>query len=154
MKYTLLLTLLLSTLLQAQELKIVADSFHADEKRGLSVFTGHVHITKRHDELNASKVSIYIDEKNQPTKFIAIGNVAFKIETKTAAKYEGVANRVIYLPRKKEYRFYENVYLKQIDEKKEIRGDEVVLNANDGKAYAKGVQQEPVIMIFDIKEEE
>jgi len=154
MKYILILSILLSSLIFSQELKITADTFSADEMKGLSIFTGHVNILKKNDELNASKVSIYTDAKNQPTKFVAIGNVSFKIETKTKAKYEGVANKVIYLPLKKEYRFYENVYLKQINEKKEIKGDEVILNTNDGKAYAKGLKKEPVIMIFNLEDKE
>jgi hypothetical protein len=39
------------------------------------------------------------------------------------------------------------------NEKKEIQGDEVVLQTTDGKAYAKGIVKKPVIMIFDISEE-
>jgi len=154
MKHILLLSILLNTILLSQELKITADTFSADELKGRSIFTGHVNIIKKNDELNASKVTIYTDEKNQPTKFVAVGDVSFKIQTKTQAKYEGVANKVIYLPQKKEYRFYKNVHLKQINEKKEIQGDEVILNTEDGKAYAKGRKKEPVIMIFNIKDKE
>lgn len=135
------------------ELKIKADSFHADQSKGISVFIGNVNIIKSNDELNASQVTVYTDKKNQPTKFIAIGNVSFKIKTKDNAEYEGTANKVIYKPMKKEYYFYENVILKQINEKKEIEGDEVILNTVDGKAYAKGLAKKPVIMTFDIAEE-
>jgi len=76
-----------------------------------------------------------------------------EIKTKENAEYEGTANKVVYKPLKKEYYFYENVILKQINEKKEIEGDEVILNTVDGKAYAKGLAKKPVIMIFDIAEE-
>jgi len=153
MKKILVLASLVSSLLFSQELKITADSFNADEGKGVSVFSGNVSIVKESDELNASSVTIYTNKKNQPTKFIATGNVSFKIETTTAAKYEGTANKVIYIPSKKEYYFYKNVHLRQIDEKKEIQGDEVVLSIEDGKAYAKGLHKEPVIMIFDIAED-
>jgi lipopolysaccharide export system protein LptA len=144
----------LSSLLFSQELKITSDFFNADEKQGLSVFTGHVNIIKHHDELNASEVSIYTDKENKPTKFVAIGAVSFVIETAQGAKYSGVANKAIYLPKKKEYHFFQDVHLKQLDEKKEIQGDEVVLKLNDGKAYAKGVVKKPVIMIFDLAKED
>lgn len=153
MKKILVLASLVSSLLFSQELKITADSFNADEGKGVSVFSGNVSIVKESDELNASSVTIYTNKKNQPTKFIATGNVSFKIETTAAAKYEGTANKVIYIPSKKEYYFYKNVHLRQIDEKKEIQGDEVVLSIEDGKAYAKGLHKEPVIMIFDIAED-
>lgn len=145
---------LLTTSLLGVELKIKADSFSADQSKGISIFKGNVHIVKGADELNAEEVTIYTDKKNQPTKFVAIGDVSFQIETKNKSKYQGTSGKVIYKPLKKEYYFYENVMLKQLNEKKEIEGDEVILNTNDGRAYAKGLEKKPVIMIFDIPEKE
>jgi len=151
MKYLIILTILITTLI-SQELKIRANEFSTDEKKGISVFAGEVQITRSSDELKASKVTVYTDKKHQPTKFIAIGDVSFKITTQDGLKYEGKAQKTIYNPIKKEYYFYKNVYLKQIGSKKEIIGDEVVLKTIDGQAYAKGAKKEPVIMIFEIKD--
>ncbi|WP_457743967.1 lipopolysaccharide transport periplasmic protein LptA [Sulfurimonas sp.] len=150
MKYILVLAIFLNYMAFAEELKIKANSFSADEHKGISIFSGDVRVQKLNDELNASKVTIFTDKKNQPTKFIAIGKVAFKLETKKGAKYEGKANKVIYIPQAKEYRFYGNVHLRQVNEKKEIIGNEVVLEIDNGKAFAKGAKTQPVIMIFDI----
>lgn len=152
MKYMVFLTLFLTSLL-SQELRIKANEFSADEKVGLSVFQGDVSILKGADELNASKVSVFTDKKHQPTKFIADGNVSFSIKTKKGSLYQGKAGKVIYIPLKKEYLFLKNVHLKQIDEKKEIIGEEVVLKTVEGIAYAKGVKKEPVIIIFKLPEE-
>ena len=154
MKYIILFTLLLASLLNAEDLKIKANSFNADENTGVSVFSGDVNIIKKNDELNASEVTIYVDKENKPTKFVAIGDVSFVIETKQGAVYKGMAGKVIYLPNEKEYRFFKDVHLTQTDEKKEIIGEEVVLKTTEGKAYAKGVKSEPVIMIFNIPDEE
>lgn len=154
MKYILIIAIFLQLSLFGEELKIKANSFSADEHKGVSIFSGDVIIKKRNDELNASEVTIYTNKKNKPTKFVATGDVNFRLETKKGAQYEGTANRVIFLPKKQEYRFYENVHLKQLNEKKEIIGDEVVLEIENGKAIAKGVTTEPVIMIFDIDEKE
>ncbi len=153
MKYIIIFTLLISSLL-AKELIVKANSFKTDEKAGLSVFKGDVHIVKESDELNASELTIFTNKEHKPTKYIAKGDVSFTIATKNGAIYKGVAQKVIYKPAKKEYYFYKDVYLKQVNEKKEIIGNEVVLNTIDGKAYAKGKQSGPVIMIFDIPEEE
>jgi len=153
MKQILIFIVLLNTLLLSQELKITSNLFNGDEASGISIFTGNVNIIKKNDELNASKVTIYTDENKQPIKFIAVGDVSFVIETKVGAKYEGVANKVIYFPKEKEYHFFKNVHLKQINEKKEILGDEVILKTIEGKAYAKGIIKEPVIMIFNMAEE-
>ena len=154
MKYMILFTLLLTSLLNAEDLKIKANSFKADENTGISVFSGDVGVVKKNDELNASEVTIYVNKEKQPIKFVALGNVSFTIETKQGAIYNGVAGKVIYLPNKKEYHFFKNVHLKQTDEKKEIIGEEVVLKTTEGKAYAKGVKSDPVIMIFNIPDEE
>jgi len=148
MKHLILFGLLLTTSLLAQDLQIKSKTFHADEKSGISVFEGDVNIIKASDELNASKVTVYTDDKNQPTKFIAEGKASFTILTEEGSLYKGKAHKVVYLPNEKEYRFFKNVHLKQINEKKEIIGDEVILKTIDGKAYAKGDKEKPVIMIF------
>lgn len=154
MKRVFLITAVLNSFLFSQELKITADSFSADESKGISTFQGNVKVLKKNDELNASIVTIYTNKKREPVKFVAIERVSFSVETKEHAKYSGSAGKVIYYPAKKEYHFYKNVHLKQINEKKEIQGDEVVLNTTTGKAYAKGIEKKPVIMIFNIADEE
>jgi lipopolysaccharide export system protein LptA len=153
MKNKLFLLLFSSSLLFSNELHIKADSFNADENTGVSVFTGNVNIIKNADELNASKVTVFTDKQNQPKKFVAVGDVSFVIETEQKALYRGVAQKVIYFPTKKEYQFFKDVHLKQINEKKEIIGDEVVLKTIEGKAYAKGINKEPVIMIFKLADD-
>jgi len=150
MKIFIILTFFLTSVLISQELKVKANKFSADEKVGISIFEGDVNIIKGNDEINASKVTVFTNKEHQPTKYIALGNVSFKIKTKKGSRYEGVAGKVIFLPLAKEYHFFKNVYLKQLDQKKEILGDEVVLKITEGKAYAKGVKTEPVIMIFDM----
>jgi lipopolysaccharide export system protein LptA len=154
MKLLSLLTLMLASSLMSGELKVKANQFDADEKKGISIFQGNVNVIKSNDELNASKVTIYTDEKHEPTKFVAKGDVSFHIETEKGSVYQGTSQEVVYLPKKKEYHFFKNVHLNQIDEKKEIRGEEVVLKIVEGKAYAKGLKSEPVIMIFNMPDKE
>ena len=154
MRFLLFLTIFFISITYAQQLKVKANLVNADEKAGISVFEGDVNIVKGTDELNASKVTIYTNANHEPTKFIAKGDVSFNIETQNGAIYKGQAGEVIYKPIEKEYHFFKNVHLQQIDEKKEIIGDEVVLKTVEGKAYAKGAKAEPVIMIFDMPEKE
>jgi len=153
MKILMVLSVFLTISLISQELKIKADQFDGDEKSGVSVFKGNVNIVRENDELNATKVTVYTDTDHQPKKYVAQGNVSFHIETKGGSLYEGVAQKVIYMPNVKEYHFFTDVHLKQLNEKKEIIGDEVVLKTIEGKAYAKGAKEEPVIMIFKIEKE-
>lgn len=153
MKKIITLITLLAISLSAQELRVKANSFKADEKTGISTFDGDVNILKASDELNASNVTIYTDKEHKPTKFEARGDVSFNIVTKDGSIYNGKAQRVYYMPKTKEYHFFEDVHLSQINEKKEIIGSEVVLKTVEGKAYAKGQESGPVIMIFNINED-
>ncbi|WP_455756047.1 lipopolysaccharide transport periplasmic protein LptA [Sulfurimonas sp.] len=145
--------ILLASSLISQELKVKANSFYTDQKTGISVFEGEVNIIKENDELNASEVTIYTDKDNKPTKFVAKGDASFRITTKEGSLYKGKAQKVVYFPKTKEYRFFTDVYLSQVDEKKEIIGNEVVLKTIEGKAHAIGAKSEPVIMIFDMPKE-
>ncbi len=149
-----IIMILITTLIYANELRIKAKSFESDQSKGISIFTGNVNIIKGNDELNASKVTIYTNGDNKPTKFIAKGNVSFVIETQTGEKYRGISQKAIYKPLTKEYLFYDDVHIIQIGKKNEIIGDEVVIKTTEGKAKAKSKTDKPVIMIFDLKEED
>ena len=150
MKYTIILTILLSSLLVSEELKITAKEFKTDEKSGITTLSGDVNIIKSSDEINASNIIIYTNEKREPTKFIAQGSVSFFIKTDDNDTYKGVAGKVVYLPIQKEYQFFKDVHLEQVNDKKIIIGEEVILKTTDGDAYAKGANKEPIIMIFNM----
>ena len=145
------LTLFAATLF-SDELKVVSNFFDGDDKKGIAIFTGDVKMTKGSDELNATKVTIYTDPKHDPIKMIAEGNVSFFVKSENSAIYDGKAQKVVYMPKIKEYQFYKNVHLRQLDERKQIDGDKVILNTITGKALAEGAQKEPVVMIFHIKD--
>ena len=153
MKYFIILYIFLTSSLLAQDLKIKAKTFTADEKTGISIFKGDVNVINKNDELNSTKLTVYTDKNNQPTKFIAEGDAKFKVVTLDGSLYRGKAQKIVYYPNKKEYQFFNKVHLKQINEKKEIIGEEVVLNTIEGKAYAKGDKSEPVIMIFKMPDD-
>jgi len=145
---------LLSPLFAAGQLKIVADSFSANEKEGRSVFVGHVHIKMDNDELNATRVEVYIDKDRTPTKYIAEGDASFYLKADNNATYRGKAQKVVYLPNEQEYRFSGDVHLLQVNEHKQIDGEEVVVNIKQGTAKARGAEKQPVIMIFNLPEKE
>ena len=85
----------LALLSTAEELKVVSDNFKGDQQKGVSVFTGHVKITKGFDEMNASKITIYTDKSNKPSKYLAEGDVSFYIVTEQNEKYRGTAQTAV-----------------------------------------------------------
>ncbi len=153
MKILTILLICLTTFTYAEELKIKALDFSGDQNKGISIFTGNVNMVKGEDVLDADKVTVYSDKNNKPTKFVAEGNVKFKMRAEDGSRYKGESQKAIYMPNEKEYHFYVKAHLIQLDDHKEIMGDEVVFKSIEGKAFAKGAKDEPVIMIFDIKDE-
>jgi lipopolysaccharide export system protein LptA len=141
---------LTTLVLNAEQLKVIAEKFDGDEKKGISVFTGNVKIKKGQDELNATKVTVYTNDQRQPEKMVAEGDVSFFVVTDTKDRYTGRSQKAVFLPIEKRYQFYTEVRLRQLNEKKEITGDEVIIDTIKGKAYAKGVRKKPVVMIFDV----
>ena len=152
MKIIVMIMFMLS-FLNAEELKIKSDTVQADQNTNVSIFEGNVHVQKGKDKLQSSKLTIHLDKKNKPLKFIAEGKAFFELVAQNGSKYSGKAEKVVYLPNIKEYHFFTNVHLKQLDEKKEILGEEVILQLKVGKAFAKGASKGPVIMIFELPEE-
>ncbi len=136
------------------ELKVLSDAFKGEQKKGISIFTGNVKVTKGSDELNASKVTIYTDKENKPTKYVAEGDVSFYIVTELNEKYRGKSQSVIYLPNENEYQFYKKVDLIRLDDYRRIKGDKVIVNTMQGNAMAQSADNEPVVMTFTIQEKQ
>lgn len=139
----------------AEQVKIVAESFDGNEKKGITVFKGNVVITKGKDVLKASKVTVHTTTERNPYKYEAEGNVSFFIDIPdNNMTYKGDAGKVVYLPLKQEYQFFTNVHLYQIGTNRKIFGEKVILNAKDANARAIGKEKAPVIMIFEIEDKQ
>lgn len=148
--YLLLMSLYLINSLHAERLTVEAERFMTDEKKGITVFTGNVIAQKGKDDINASKITIHTDADHDPKKIIAEGDVSFQLVTETGDTYVGKAQKAVIKPTEKSYHFFTDVHLRQINQFKEINGDEVFVNTLKGTAKAKGAKKRPVIMVFDI----
>lgn len=151
-RFLILFTSFFFVFTSAEELKVISDNFKGDQKKGVAVFTGNVKVTKGSDELNASKVTIYTDKENKPTKYLAEGDVSFYIVTEQKEKYRGKAQTAIFLPNESEYHFYKKVDLIRLDDYRRVRGEKVVVNTVQGNAAAESAQDEPVVMTFTIQD--
>ncbi|NOQ29958.1 MAG: lipopolysaccharide transport periplasmic protein LptA [Helicobacteraceae bacterium] len=152
MRIILLSCLFLLSFLKASELNIVSDSYSGNQKKGVSKFSGNVKIQKTKDRLEAQSVTVYTDEANKPTKMVATGDVTFFVVAENNSTFKGIAQRVVYLPNKKEYNFFDGVELFQVNEKKTIKGEHVCVNLTTSQATAKGDDKAPVRMSFEIDE--
>ena len=155
MKY-LIGTLLCSTLLLAQTETLIIDSqdFQADDKKGVSIFTGNVKIKMGQDKLNADRVDVFIttDKNNAqvPLKYEATGKADFEIVTKDK-HYIGNGDKIIYSPQKEEYTIIGNGFLQEKNDDRKVYGDTIFVNQLTGEARVKGSEQKPVRFIINIE---
>ena len=143
-----------NTSLYASQLQIVADRFEANQKKGISTFTGHVRIAKDHDVLKAQIVKVYTDDKNHPVKYEALKSVHFKVTSDTNDTYIGDAQKLIYLPDANEYQFYTNVHIKEAKTLRTLSGDKIIINITTGNAEVVGKAKEPIRITFEIKDDD
>ena len=154
MKY-LIGTLICSTLLLAQSETLVIDAqdFQADDKKGISTFTGNVKIKMGQDKLNADKVDVYFatdkDNKKVPLKYEATGKADFEIIT-VDKHYIGNGDKVIYSPQKEEYTIIGNGFLQEKNDDRKVYGDTIYVNQLNGEARVKGSEQKPVKFIINV----
>lgn len=153
MKILYFLLFLSLNFLYASQLQIVADRFEANQKKGLSTFTGHVVITKDKDVLKANTVKVFTDEKNHPTKYEALKSVRFKVTSDENSTYEGKSERLVYLPEANEYQFYSNVKIKELKTLRTLSGDKIIINITTGNAEVVGKAKEPIRITFEIKDD-
>ncbi|MDY0052489.1 MAG: lipopolysaccharide transport periplasmic protein LptA [Aliarcobacter sp.] len=155
MKY-LVGTLICSTLLFAQSETLIIDAqdFQADDKTGISIFTGDVKIKMGEDKLNAQRVDVFfVTDKNNakiPLRYEATGKADFEIITKDK-HYLGNGDKIIYSPKKEEYTILGNGFLQEKNDDRKIYGDTIYVNQLNGEAKVKGSQNKPVRFILNVE---
>lgn len=140
---------------QSQTLIVDAQNFEANDKKGISTFTGKVKIQMGKDKLNANKVEIYFASKKGstgkiPSKYIATGNVDFVIVTPTM-HYAGKGNKIIYSPLKEEYTVIGNGFLHEKKNNRKIYGEKIYVNQLTGEAKVSGSEDKPVRFIINVE---
>lgn len=149
-------SLICSTLLfaQSETLIIDAQNFEADDKKGISIFTGNVKIRMGEDKLNANRVDVFFttDKNNNkvPLKYEATGKADFEIVTKDK-HYIGNGDKVIYSPQKEEYTILGNGFLQEKNDDRKVYGDTIYVNQLNGEAKVQGSENKPVRFMINVE---
>ncbi len=154
MKKTAVMCLMAAFLFAASEqVEILSDRFEADDMKHVAKFLGHVSMKKGQDELNASKVVVYFDEKRKPIRYEAIGNASFVIHMKERGEYyTGKAHKLVYRPLKQIYELYGNVVLREPKLDRTVTGEKVIVEKLSGRASVESGGNRPVKFIFRVEE--
>lgn len=147
-----LILLICVNLLNAQTIEVKAKKFFADEKELYSDLNGSVMIKKGDfDRLWAENARIYFNEKKEPKKYIAKGDAKFEVLI-NGKHYEGRADVLSFIPGEQLYIMSGNAYLHEVESDKKIFGEIIEVNQENGTYEVKSQDEQPVKMIFQIKE--
>ncbi len=146
-----LFILLFSSHLLADFVDIKADHFYANDINHKAFFEGHAKIKQGKNEINASKVTVFFNERKKALKYEAHGNVKFNLIEKRI-HYKGVANKIVYTPTSSKYYFVGNVTLRDLTNNRTIKANSVSLDLKSGLADIKGSVKKPVHFRFEIED--
>jgi len=147
-----LILLSITFCLIAEEIEILSNTFEADEKRLVSIFKGDVKVKKGKDKIDAKKLIVYFDKNKKPIRYEALGDVIFRVVLDLNRSYEGKAQKIIYIPKKKEYIFEKDVFIVQKPQMRKIYGQKVIINKSTNQAFVEGKKDKPVKFIFKVEE--
>ena len=140
--------------LSADEIEVSALEFIGDEKKKITYLKGNVDIKRAQDRLKAKEARIYLDKKNKPEKMEALGGVEFWITLENNRKVEGVADSVVYHPKKEEYQLLGNVVVNEPAKNNKVRGDKILILYKEGYINVVGSEKKPAKLIFKLEKDE
>ncbi len=147
------LIVLYSSHLLADTVDIKAEHFYANDINHEAYFEGNAKIKQGSNEFNASKITVFFNNKKKAEKYIAKGDVTFNL-TENGIHYVGQTNIVTYSPKSSEYFFQGDVILKDLTNNRVIKAESITLDLKTGLADIKGKSQKPVHFIFEIEDRE
>jgi lipopolysaccharide export system protein LptA len=136
----------------AAEVIITSNNFEGDEKAGVSKFYGNAKAVKGQDVLTAATFYVYTTPNRKVQRVEAVGDAKFYI-VNDAKTYQGYADKLVYYPDKKEYELIGNAMAENLEEKRKVFGDYIVVNNETKKAFVKGNEAKPARFIFYIEDE-
>ncbi|PAF42794.1 lipopolysaccharide transport periplasmic protein LptA [Helicobacter sp. 11S02596-1] len=135
-----------------ETLEVTANKFLSNDAKGIMVIEGDVHIKKAKDTLEADKVIIYSDKKRKPQFYEAQGNVKFHIFMEDGREFKGHSDKLTYNAQNGEYRLLENALVNEVGKSNTIRGEEIIVNNENGYANILGSKNKPAKFIFNLDE--
>ena len=149
MRYIIAIFLWVLTL-NASNLEITADNFYHKDGDKKAEFQGHVIAKEGNNLIKSDKIIIYLDKNNEAYKYEAIGKVYFEIKS-SKKDVTGSCNKLIYLPEQEIYTLTGNVAMHDNLNKRDVYGDEVILDNKKKTSIAKSNGKKPVKFLFKVK---
>jgi lipopolysaccharide export system protein LptA len=146
-----IVTFLYASNLMADIVDIKADHFYANDINHEAYFEGNAKIKQGTNEFNASKITVFFNDKKKAEKYIAKGKVKFNL-MENNIHYIGRTESVTYSPKNSKYLFKGNVILRDLTNNRVIKAEFISLDLKTGLADIKGKTKKPVHFRFEIED--
>jgi len=153
-KYILIFTftqLLFTGALFAEKVEVTSTSMKAENLKKEVHFIGNAKVKKENDWINADEIIVYFDDSNETKMYKAIGNVTFEFKNEKG-HYKGKSDKITYYPQKSFYVLKGKANVNDVINKRQVKGDEIILNMLTGDSGVKGSNKKPVKFIFTTEE--
>jgi len=151
LRYFTVIVLFLATTLYGAKVEITSDKFYADDNASKVFFVDNVTVTKGKDKLLCKMLIVYFNNKQETQKYDASGSVTFDIY-RQGTHYQGSAKSVEYIVKSTQYTFRGEAIIHDRTSKRDLFGEEIVLNSTTGKATVKSGKKRPSKFIFEMEE--
>ncbi|MBN2825943.1 MAG: lipopolysaccharide transport periplasmic protein LptA [Campylobacterales bacterium] len=150
MRYLTVILLLLVTNAYGAKVEITSDKFYADDNSSQVFFVDNVVVSKDKDRLFCDLLIVYFNKVQETKKYDASGNVRFEI-FREGTHYKGSAKSVEYIVKLTQYTFRGNAVIHDLTSKRNLFGEEIILNSTTGKASVKSSDKRPSKFIFEME---
>ena len=139
---------MLSQLLMAEKVEITADSMNAVDAKKEVHFTGNAKVKQLKDWIHADEIIVHLDENNKAKKYEAFGKVTFEFHNEKG-HYLGDSEKIEYYPLKSLYVLTKNAHVKDILNKRTVKGDKITVDMTTGNSRVVSTRKKPVKFTFD-----
>ena len=143
----LIFLILFSIYLNASSIEITAKNFYHKEDEYKAIFSINAVANDGNNTINADKIIVHLNKKNEAIKYEAIGNVKFTIKS-DSRHIQGKSDKLIYNPIKDIYKLYGRVEVHDLLKNRDVYGDEMVIDQKNRSSYVKSHTKKPVKFIF------
>lgn len=145
--------LLLTGFVSAEKVEVTSTSMKAENLKKEVHFIGNAKVKKLDDWIHADKIIVYFNENNETKMYKAIGKVTFEFKNEKG-HYKGKSEKVTYYPQKSFYVLTGKAKVDDVQNKRQVKGDEITLDMLTGDSQVKGSKKKPVKFIFTTEDKE
>jgi lipopolysaccharide export system protein LptA len=146
-----MLFFMLVLLVNAQDLKVISNTFNYYPDKLYSIFKGNVKVTKGKDTILADKLKVYLNKDKSLKELIAVKNVKFKLHFDKNTTYEGYSDYLDYNIKSGDIVLKGNAFVKKLETNESVKGKYINLNKFSKKAVVEGGKK-PAVIIIKVKE--